>query len=126
MEDPLDRKSIKQDPKWHNDIFRTLHTKKKNQNIHFFQVHMEHSQGLTTYWGTKLTPTNLRIQKLFQVSSLTTVAWNEKSTTGKELDTKQHATKNPMGQWGNQKIPQDKWQRRHNHSKSMGCLKSSA
>ena len=57
------------------DIFRTLHPKKKkNQNIHSFQVHMEHSQGLTTYWGTKLTSTNLRVQKLFQVSSLTTMA----------------------------------------------------
>ena len=28
------------------DIFRMLHNKK--HNIHFFQVHMEHSQGLTT------------------------------------------------------------------------------
>ena len=30
---------------------------------------MEHSQELTTYWGTKLTSTNLRIQKLFEVYS---------------------------------------------------------
>ena len=42
------------------DIFRTLHP--KNQNIHSFQVHMEHSQRLTTSWGIKLTLTNLRIQ----------------------------------------------------------------
>ena len=41
------------------DIFRSLHPKK--QNIHSFQVHMEHSQGLTTYWGTKLTSTNLSV-----------------------------------------------------------------
>ena len=42
------------------DIFRTLHQKKK-KNIHSFQVDMEHSQGLITYWGTKLTSTNLRV-----------------------------------------------------------------
>ena len=33
----------------------------KNKNIHSSQVHMEHSQGLTTYWDTKLTSTNLRV-----------------------------------------------------------------
>ena len=31
------------------------HSIQKNQNIHYFQVHIEHSQGLTTYWGAKLT-----------------------------------------------------------------------
>ena len=31
---------------------------------------MEHFLGLTTYWGTKLTSANLRVQKLFQASSL--------------------------------------------------------
>ena len=41
------------------DIFR--HYIKKNQNIHSPQVHMECSQGLTTYRGTKLTSTNLRV-----------------------------------------------------------------
>ena len=40
-------------------IFWTLHP--KNQNIHSSQVHMEYSQGLTTYWGTKLTSKNLRV-----------------------------------------------------------------
>ena len=49
-------------------------TLKKKTNIYSFQVHMEHSIGLTTYWGTKLTSTNLRVQKLFQASSLTTMA----------------------------------------------------
>ena len=32
-----------------------------NQNVHSSQEHMEHSQGLTTYRGTKLTSTNLRV-----------------------------------------------------------------
>ena len=41
------------------DIFRTLHP--KNQNIHASQVRMEHSQELISYWGTKLTSTNLRV-----------------------------------------------------------------
>ena len=35
--------------------------KKKNQNMYSFQAHMEHSQGMTTYWGTELTSTNLRV-----------------------------------------------------------------
>ena len=44
------------------DIFRTLHTKKKKkQNTQSSQVHMETSQGLITYWGTKQTSTNLRV-----------------------------------------------------------------
>ena len=30
---------------------------------------MGDSQGLTTYWGTKLTSANLRVLKIFQVSS---------------------------------------------------------
>ena len=54
------------------DTFRTLLP--KNQNTQSFQVHMEHSQGLTTYWGTKLTSTSLRVQKLFQAYSVTTMA----------------------------------------------------
>ena len=41
------------------DIFRTLHP--KNQNTHSSQVHVEHSQDLIIYWGTKLTSTNLRV-----------------------------------------------------------------
>ena len=42
------------------DIFRN-YTPPQNHNAHSFQVHMEHSQGLATYWGTKLTSTNLRV-----------------------------------------------------------------
>ena len=41
------------------DIFRILYPKK--QKIHSFQELVEHSQGLITYWGTKLTSTNLRV-----------------------------------------------------------------
>ena len=43
------------------DIFNTLHPKKIRTHFFFFQVHMEQSQGLTTYWGTELTSTNLRV-----------------------------------------------------------------
>ena len=32
------------------DIFTTL---QKNHTIHSFQMHMEHFQGLITYWGTE-------------------------------------------------------------------------
>jgi len=55
-----------------SDIFRTLHT--KSQNIHSSQMHMEHSQELITSRGTKQTSTNFRVEKSFQVSSLTTMA----------------------------------------------------
>ena len=42
------------------------------------------------------------------------------------METKQHATKkNPIGQRGNKKTPQDKWQWKHNRTKSMGCSISS-
>ena len=44
------------------DIFRTLHPKKIGMYISS-QVHIEHSQELTTYLGTKLTSTNLRVEK---------------------------------------------------------------
>ena len=37
------------------DMFRILHP--ENQNTHSFQVLMEHSQGLTPYWATKLSST---------------------------------------------------------------------
>ena len=37
------------------------HYIQKSQNIHSSQVHVEHSQGSITYWGRKLTSTNLRV-----------------------------------------------------------------
>lgn len=46
------------------------------------------------------------------------------------MKTKQYATIKPMGQWGSQKgnlkIPRDKQQWIHNHTKYMGCSKSSS
>ena len=41
------------------NIFKTLHP--KNALLHSFKVHMENSQELITYWGKKLTSTNLRV-----------------------------------------------------------------
>ena len=46
------------------DIFRTLHQKTPEYTF-IFQIHMEHSLGMTTYWGTRLASTHLRVQKLF-------------------------------------------------------------
>jgi len=43
------------------DISRTSYPKKIVIIIYSFQMRMEYSQGLTTYWGTKLTSTNLRV-----------------------------------------------------------------
>ena len=46
------------------------------------------------------------------------------------METKQHATKKPMGQWwnqrGNLKIPRNKWQWKHDDPKPMGHSKSSS
>ena len=42
------------------DIFQDI-ISQKNKNISSSQVHMEHSQELITYWGIKLTSTNLRV-----------------------------------------------------------------
>ena len=39
------------------DLTFSGHYIQKYQNIHSSQVLMEHSQGLITYWGTKLTST---------------------------------------------------------------------
>ena len=62
-------------------IFRTLHSpppKKPRtcllfKNMCSFQVYMEFSLGMTMYMGMKLTSTDLRVQKLFQASPLTTM-----------------------------------------------------
>ena len=41
------------------DIF--IYYIQKNKNIHSFRVHIKHSQGLYTYWGTKLILTKLSV-----------------------------------------------------------------
>ena len=45
------------------------------------------------------------------------------------MEIKQHASKWPTGCWrnqkGNQKFSRNKWQWKHNNSKSMGCSKGS-
>ena len=44
------------------DIFTfSGHYFQKNHSTHSSQVRVEHSQELTTHWGTKLTSTNLRV-----------------------------------------------------------------
>ena len=59
------------------DIYIGYYIKKQtNQNTHSFQVHMEQSLGLTTYKDTRWISTNLRIQKLVQLSFQITMAWN--------------------------------------------------
>ena len=46
------------------------------------------------------------------------------------MKTIQHATKNPMSQWSNQRgnhnILWDQWKWKHTFTKSMGCRKSSS
>ena len=43
-----------------NQHFQDI-TSKKSQNMHSFQVHMEHSQELITSWDTRITSTSLRV-----------------------------------------------------------------
>ena len=46
------------------------------------------------------------------------------------MEAKQYVTKKPRDHWrnqrGNQKIPRDKWQWKHDDPKPMGCSKSSS
>ena len=42
----------------------------------------------------------------------------------KYVETEQHATEQLLGQWRNQKVPEDKWQWKYNIPKSMGYSKS--
>ena len=46
------------------------------------------------------------------------------------METKQHAPKQPMDHWRNQRrnlrMPRSKWQQRHNNPKPMGCSNSSS
>ena len=48
----------------------------------------------------------------------------------KHMKVKQHATKYPRDNWrnqrGNQKIPRNKWQWKHDGPKPMGCSKSTS
>ena len=99
-------------------IFMTLHLKKSEYTF-FSSVHRTFSKDCPTYLGTKLTTTNLGVYTLFQTSSLATMAWNEKSTIGKEMRKtlttwrlNNMLPKKPMGQQGNQKgnlkMPKDK------------------
>ena len=102
------------------DIFRTLPTPKKPEYA-IFQVHMQHSLGLTTYWGTRLSQKIKGYRNYFKL--LLRPQWHEtrKSITVKEMrknadymETKKPVTKNTNGKWGNQKrnlkIPKDKRQ----------------
>ena len=55
------------------DIFRTLHPKKKSEYTFFSSAHGTFSR-IDHILGHKTNLNNLRVQKLFQVSSLTTMA----------------------------------------------------
>ena len=43
------------------DLIFSVYYTHKNQNIHSSQMLMEHSQEFITYWGTKITSTNVRV-----------------------------------------------------------------
>ena len=73
--------------------------------MHSFQAHMECSLEYVTYQVTKQVPTNLREYKLYQAFfpqsqryEATNKLQTEKQEKQTNMQTKQHATKNAMGQ----------------------------
>ena len=65
------------------DIYRTFHP--KATDTHSSQVHMEHSLRLSTSWATNPTSVTLRKLKSYQASFPTTMLYDWKSTTRKNL-----------------------------------------
>ena len=67
--------------------------------MHYSQVHREHSQGSITYWSTKLTSTNLRVEIISSILSdhnTMKLEINHRKRNEKKkhnMETKQHATK---------------------------------
>ena len=57
------------------------------------------------------------------------INYKKKCKKYKHMEAKQYATKQPRDHWrnqrGNQKIPRNKWQWKHDDPKPMGCTKSS-
>ena len=79
------------------------HSIQKQQNVHSSQVHMEHSLRLITSWATNPTSVTLRKLQSYQASFPTTTPYNWTATARektakkhKHVETKQHATKQPM------------------------------
>ena len=70
---------------------------------------MEHSQELTTYWSTKLTSTNLSIQKLFEVYSPNHNGKKLEIKLRKQNEKKKLTTQrlNMLSQWVNEKIKRE-------------------
>ena len=56
--------------------------------------------------------------------------WGKKCKKQKHIEAKQFVTKLPRDHWrnqrGNQTIPRDKWQWKHDYPKAMWCSKSSS
>ena len=89
------------------DIYRTFHPKATE---HTSQVHMEHSLRLIISWATN--PTSVILRKLKSLSSIFSnhnpirLEINNKKKLQKKykhVETKQHATKQPIDHWRNQR-----------------------
>ena len=87
------------------------HYIQKNQTIHSFQVHMEHSQGLTTYWGTKLTLNKFRcieiISSIFSDHNGVTLEINHRKRNEKKLTTWKINNMLLKNQWVNEKLKRE-------------------
>ena len=59
----------------------TENSSQHQQDIHSFQVTMEHLPRQTVSWAIKQTPVNLKELKLYRVYSLTAMETNQKSIT---------------------------------------------
>ena len=74
---------------WTSLIF-TEHSIPKQHNTHCFQVYLEHSPGLTTWWGAKQVVPNLRKFKSHQASFPTTMLQDQKLREEKTQSTNIH------------------------------------
>ena len=79
------------------------HSIQKQQNTHSSQVHMEHSLSLITSWATNPTSVTFKnieiISSIFSDHNAMQLKINNKKKTAKkhkQVEMKQHATKQPM------------------------------
>ena len=115
------------------DIFRTFHP--NAEYIFFSSVHGTFSR-IDQSWVTNWTSVNLRKLKSYQASSYQNALRldiNYKKKTVRNTNSwrlnnmflnNQQVTEEIKK--GNQKISRNKWQRKHDNSKPMGCSKSSS
>ena len=115
------------------DSYRTFHPKATEYT--FFSSAHETFSKIDHILGCKSNLGNFKkieiISSIFSNHNTIQLESNNKKKTAKKhkhVETQQHATKQPMDHWrnqrGNLKIPRSKWRQRYNTPNTMGCCKS--